>query len=138
MPVRCPSTHGLRRRLEPLHLATQREDAPAILASQDDEHFVWSNEADAALHELKHLLQAAPALAEPQDKEPMLLYTATTSRVISVVMVVERKEEGHKYPVQRSVYYLSEILSASKERYPQYQKLVYAVFMAQWRLWHYF
>jgi hypothetical protein len=28
----------------------------------------------------------------------MLLYTAATSRVISVVIVVERKEEGQEYP----------------------------------------
>jgi hypothetical protein len=36
-----------------------------------------------------------------------------------------------RHPVQRPVYYLSEVLSESKQRYPQYQKLVYAVFMAQ-------
>ena len=68
----------------------------------------------------------------------MLLYTTVMSRVISIVIIVERKEEGQEYPVQRPVYYLSEVLSESKQRYPQYQKLVYAVFMAQRRLRHYF
>jgi hypothetical protein len=48
----------------------------------------------------------------------MLFYTAATSHVITVVMVVERKEEGQEYPVQRSVYYLSKVLSESKQRYP--------------------
>jgi hypothetical protein len=76
--------------------------------------FVWSNEADSALCDLKKMLQAAPVLATPMEKEPMLLYTAATSHVISVIIVVERKEEGQEYPVQRPVYYLSEVLSESK------------------------
>ena len=44
----------------------------------------------------------------------MLLYIAATSRVVSTVIVVERKEEGKALPVQRLVYYLSEVLSTSK------------------------
>ena len=69
-------------------------------------------------------------MVAPRDKEPMLLYIAATSRVMGVAIVVERKEEGKEHPVQRPVYYISEVLSESKQRYPQYQKLVYAVFMA--------
>ena len=53
-------------------------------------------------------------LAALTPKEPMLLYIAATSRVVSTVNVVERKEEGKSLPVQRPVYYLSEVLSASK------------------------
>jgi hypothetical protein len=56
----------------------------------------------------------------------------------SSVFVVERKEEGKEYPVQRPFYYTSEVLTESKQRYPQYQKLVYAIFRAQRRLPHYF
>ena len=48
----------------------------------------------------------------------MLLYIAATSRVVSIVMVVERKEKDKALPVQRPVYYLSEVLSASKQNYP--------------------
>jgi len=100
--------------------------------------FTWTSQADLAFHELKKMLATAPILASPLSKEPMLLYTAAMSRVISVVIIVEQKEEGQEYPVQRPVYYLSEVLSESKQRYPQYQKLVYTVFMAQRRLRHYF
>ena len=35
------------------------------------------------------------------DKEPMLLYVAANERVVSVVVVVERAEEGKEYPVDR-------------------------------------
>jgi hypothetical protein len=43
--------------------------------------------------------------------------------VVSAVIVVERMEEGHALPVQRPVYYISEVLSETKARYPQVQKL---------------
>jgi hypothetical protein len=46
--------------------------------------------------------------------------------VVSAVIVVERTEEGHALPVQRPVYYFSEVLSETKARYPQVQKLLYA------------
>jgi hypothetical protein len=48
----------------------------------------------------------------------MLLYIAATPRVISVVIMVERTEEGKELPVQRSVYYLSEVLTLSKQDIP--------------------
>ncbi|XP_071676894.1 uncharacterized protein [Lolium perenne] len=53
-------------------------------------------------------------------------------------MVVERKEEGKEQLIQRPVYYISEALIESKQRYPHYQKLVYAVLRAQRRLAPYF
>jgi hypothetical protein len=54
------------------------------------------------------------------------------------VIVVERAEEGHSLPVQRPVYYISEVLSDAKTRYPQVQKLLYAVVLARRKLRHYF
>ena len=41
-------------------------------------------------------------------------------------------------PVQRPVYYISEVLSETKTRYPQIQKLLYAVVLARRKLRHYF
>jgi hypothetical protein len=38
--------------------------------------------------------------------------------VVSTVIVVEHIEEGHALPVQRPVYYISEVLSETKARYP--------------------
>jgi hypothetical protein len=58
--------------------------------------------------------------------------------VVSAVIVVGRTEEGHALPVQRPVYYIREVLSKTKARYPQIQKLLYAVVLARSKLRHYF
>jgi len=47
--------------------------------------------------------------------------------------VVEQDEPGHVYKVQRPVYFISEVLNESKARYPQIQKLIYAILIK-----HYF
>jgi hypothetical protein len=58
--------------------------------------------------------------------------------VVSAAIVVERREEGHALPVQRPVYFISEVLSETKIRYPQIQKLLYAVILTRRKLRHYF
>jgi hypothetical protein len=87
---------------------------------------------------MKRVLSTTPVLAAPEDQEPMLLYMVATNKVISIIMVVECKEEVQEYGVQGPVYYVSEVLIASKQRYPHYQKLAYGVFLASCKLRHYF
>jgi hypothetical protein len=67
----------------------------------------------------------------------MLLYIADTLRV-SIVIMVERAEEGKELPVQCPVYYFSEVLTLSKKNYPHYQKVAYGVYMVARKLKHYF
>jgi ribonuclease HI len=58
--------------------------------------------------------------------------------VVSTALVVERAEEGHTYPVQHPVYFISEFLGPSKKKYPQVQELLYAVLLTARKLRHYF
>jgi hypothetical protein len=90
------------------------------------------------LDKLKATLAHAPILTPPRGGEPLYLYVAATTQVVSAVIVVERAEEGHALPVQRPVYYVSEVLSETKARYPQIQKLLYVVVLALRKLRHYF
>jgi hypothetical protein len=58
--------------------------------------------------------------------------------VVSTAIIVERQENGHAYPVQRLVYFVSEVLSESKARYQPAQKLLYVVLITLRKLQHYF
>jgi ribonuclease HI len=102
------------------------------------ERFSWTVEDQEALDKLKATLAHAPILMPPRDSEPLHLYVAATTQVVSAVIVVERTEEGHALPVQRPVYYIGEVLSETKPRYPQIQKLLYSVVLARRKLQHYF
>jgi ribonuclease HI len=102
------------------------------------EQFSWTVEAQEALDKLKATLAHAPILTPPQDDEPLYLYVAATTQVVSAVIVVEHTEEGHALPVQRPVYYISEVLSETKGRYLHVQKLLYAVVLVRRKLHHYF
>jgi hypothetical protein len=102
------------------------------------ERFSWTVEAQEVLDKLKATLAHTPILTPPQDGEPLYLYIAATTQVVSAVIVVERTEEWHALLVQRLVHYISEVLSETKTRYPQIQKLLYAVVLARRKLQHYF
>jgi hypothetical protein len=101
------------------------------------ERFSWTVEAQEALDKLKVSLTHALILTPPQDS-PLVPLRGCDYQVVSAVIVVERTEELHALPVQRPVYYISEVLSDTKTCYPQVQKLLYAVVLARRKLRHYF
>jgi ribonuclease HI len=73
-----------------------------------------------------------------QPAKDLLLYISCTTHVVSTALVVERSEEGHAYPVQHPIYFISEVLGSSKKKYPHVQKLLYAVLLTARKLHHYF
>jgi hypothetical protein len=94
-----------------------------------DKKFEWTEEGDQAFAHLKRVFFTPPVLVAPNEKERLLIYIAATHQVVSTVLVVKRSQEGNAHEVQRPVYFLSEVLSPSKQRYLHYQKLAYNVFM---------
>jgi hypothetical protein len=102
------------------------------------DHFTWTPEVQEALDSLKNLLKSPPILTASTTEEPMLLYISATTQVVSAALVVEREELGRSQKVQRPVYFVSEVLSNSKTRYSQMQKLVYGILMTKCKLQHYF
>jgi hypothetical protein len=88
------------------------------------DRFEWTPEAQEALKALKILLTTLLILKPPHRAttnrlaEDLLLYISYTTHMVSTMLVVERVEEGHAYPAQHPVYFISEVLGPSKIRYP--------------------
>jgi ribonuclease HI len=109
---------------------------PFFKLLKHQEKFVWTPEADQAFAQLKDFLSKPPVLTPPR-KDGHANLVATT-HAVSTTIIVERQEDGHTYPVQRSVYFVSEVMSESKARYQPVQKLLYAVLITSRKLRHYF
>jgi hypothetical protein len=72
---------------------TSGKSATAILVPEKAERFAWTVEAEEALDKLKRMLTTAPILVPPRPVEPLLLYVAATTWVVSAAVVVERPED---------------------------------------------
>jgi hypothetical protein len=86
-------------------------ELPFFKLLKHQEKFVWTPEADEDLAQLKDFLSKSLVLTASRKKEQLLLYLAATTHVISSAIVVEREEDGHAYPVQQPVYFVSDVLS---------------------------
>jgi hypothetical protein len=114
---------------EQVHLSTRGKRTTILQTPEATER---------ALQDLKQHLQSPPVLTAPLPGENLLLYIAATTHVISSAIVVERSEEGHAFGVQRPAYFVGEVLSKSKVRYPVVQKFLYAILITLRKLRHYF
>jgi hypothetical protein len=82
--------------------------------------FAWGPEQVAAFKSLKKHLSDLATLASPDPSVPLLIYIAASPCAVS------------------PVYYVSEVLTASKCNMTELEKISYAVFMASRKLHHYF
>ena len=72
---------------------------PLYRLLQRTDHFEWTDAVTAGLEKIKTLLASNPILATPGVGEPMLLYISATHQVVSTVLIVEREQDGHKFPL---------------------------------------
>ena len=94
--------------------------------------FEWIDKCQKAFEDLKAYLTMAPLLSLSVLGEELYLYLAVTSHAVSSALI--RKEDK----VQRPVYYTSKALRGAEGKYPQMEKLAFALITASRKLRHYF
>ena len=94
--------------------------------------FEWTDDCQKAFQDLKAYLTIAPLLSSSVLGEELFLYLAVTPHAVSLALV---REEGR---VQKPIYYTSRALKAAKARYPQIEKLAFALITSSRKLRHYF
>jgi hypothetical protein len=75
-------------------------------------------------------------LTPPLAGTPLLLYVAASHAAVSAVLVQEKQDGQARKQVL--VYFVSEVLSASKKNYTELENVLYVVLMASRKLRHYF
>jgi hypothetical protein len=98
--------------------------------------FAWGPEQVAAFASLKQHLSDLAILTSPDPSLPLLLYIAALPHAVSAALVQEQNREGMTR--QCPVYYVSEVLTASKCNIIELEKISYAVVMESRKLRHYF
>ena len=94
--------------------------------------FEWIDECQRAFEDLKAYLTMALLLSPSVVGEELYLYLAVTPHTVSSALIREEDK------VQRPVYYMSKALRGAEGRYPQMEKLAFALITASRKLRHYF
>ena len=81
---------------------------------------------------MKKYLSSSPLLSPSKPGEKLYLYISVSQATVSAALV--REEEGAQQPV----YFISRAFRGAEERYPQMEKLAFALVMATRKLKPYF
>ena len=83
--------------------------------------FEWTDECQKAFEELKAYLASSPLLSPSKPGEELSFYLAVSPIAVNSAFI---REEDH---IQLPVYYTSQMLRGAKGRYPQMEKLAFAL-----------
>jgi hypothetical protein len=98
--------------------------------------FQWGPAQQKAFEELKQYLIDLTTLTPPSLGTPLLLYVAASHFAVSAALVQEKQDGQVKR--QAPVYFVSEVLSLSKQNYTELEKVLYDVLMASRKLRRFF
>ncbi|XP_021812766.1 uncharacterized protein LOC110755794 [Prunus avium] len=93
---------------------------------------VWTTECDRAFQDLKAYMSRAPLLSTPLPGEELILYLSVSATALSSVLI--RKPNGIELPI----FYISHALQDAELRYPELEKLAYALVLSARKLRPYF
>jgi hypothetical protein len=113
-----------------------KRSLPFLKTLHGAKDFVWGPEQAAAFESLKQHLSDLATLTSPDPSLPLLLYIVASHCAVCAALVQEQDRDGKSQ--QCLVYYISEVLMASKCNMTELEKISYAVVMASGKLRHYF
>ncbi|GJZ53922.1 reverse transcriptase domain-containing protein [Tanacetum coccineum] len=94
----------------------------------DKKNIRWTQEAEAALQEMKKFVEIFPTLTAPVQGEILMMYPTTSTESISAALFAKREEE------QVPIYFISRVLQGAKLNYSGIEKLILALIHAARRL----
>jgi ribonuclease HI len=109
---------------------------PFLKTLRGAKDFTWGPEQAASFASLKQHLSDLAILTSPDPLLPLLLYITASPHAVNTALVQEQDREGTTR--QCPVYYVSEVLTASKCNMTELEKISYAIVMASRKLRHYF
>jgi hypothetical protein len=95
-----------------------------LLKLKGDQKFVWGEEHQKALDNVKRYLKSPPVLMPPQDKNPFKLYLSANERAIGLTLV--QYFEGK----ERVVYFVSRRLLDIETRYSAVERLCLCLYFS--------
>ena len=100
-----------------------------MLKLKADQEFVWREEHQKALDEIKHYLVNPPVLVPPQKHKPFKLYLSADECAIGSVLIQEFEE--------RAIYFVSKRLLDAETRYSPVERLCLCLYFSCTKLRHY-
>ncbi|KAK2991305.1 hypothetical protein RJ640_024570 [Escallonia rubra] len=97
---------------------------PFFKALKNIKNFEWTDECQTSFDKLKEYLTSPPLLSKPLPGEDLFLYLAVSESAVSAVLI--REQDGRQLPI----YYVSKILQGAEQRYPNTEKLAFALLIA--------
>ena len=101
---------------------------PFFKLLKNSTRFVWDEQCEKALADLKAYLSSPPLLVSPEAGEKQYLYLAASEETLAAVLIKETPKG------QLPVYYVNKALHDSELNYSKIEKLAYSLLMASRKL----
>ncbi|CAL8992712.1 unnamed protein product [Prunus brigantina] len=88
----------------------------------------WTAEGDKAFSELKEYMSRAPLLSTPEPGDILMIYLSISPTAVNSVLIWPKKSAEHP------VHYVSKALQDAEVRYPDIEKLAFALVVSARRL----
>ncbi|KAI5344902.1 hypothetical protein L3X38_012779 [Prunus dulcis] len=95
-------------------------------------NITWTAECETAFNELKEYMGRAPLLSTPEHGDILVIYLSISASAVSSVLI--RSKDNAEHPV----HYVSKALQDAEVRYPDIEKLAFALVVSARRLRPYF